>query len=132
MSDDIMDLLDEVELEELDTTIEEELADVELPPEPDGDIVDEMDEIEVPDGDGTADFEEFSGAFIPGLGDVYAAGGTFIVEGILGAKSSGSGMKLIQTDRGEFAHPKSLRVGQRYRADDEGEGITLEEVSDDE
>lgn len=129
MSDDLLDELDDSEVPDPPTTIEEELADVELA-EPDGDILDELDEIETPDPGG--DFEEYSGMFTPGIGDVYAAGGTFLVESVVGTQSSGGGMNIIKTDRGDFAYPRSLRVGVRYRADDSGEGITLEEVTGDE
>jgi hypothetical protein len=144
MSDDLIEELDDVELPEpAPPTIEEDLEDVEVPDaataleaeldeidyhEPDGDLLDELADIEVPDPDGTADFEEYSGAFVPGLGDVYAAGGTFVVESIIGSSRGHPGMRLIKTDRGEFAHPTALRVGARYRAVESEGGITLEQV----
>lgn len=129
MSDDpnLIEELDDIDIPEPDTTIEEELADVELP-EPDGDLLDELCDSEVPDPDGTADFGEYSGSFVPGLGDVYAAGGTFVVKSITGPSRGHSGMRLIHTDRGDFAHPTALRIGVRYRAVESDGGVTLEQV----
>lgn len=119
--------LDDIKISEPDTTIEEELADIELS-EPDDELLVELDEIENPDSDGTADFETFSGAFVPGIGDVYAAGGSFVVEAVTGPARGYPGTRLIHTDRGEFAYGKPLRVGARYQAVAAEGSITLETV----
>lgn len=65
---------------------------------------------------------------MPGIGDVSAAGGSFVVEAVTGSARGDPGTRLIHTDRGEFATEKTLRVGARYQAMATEGSVRLEQI----